>query len=145
MARREKVSFEEIPGFIAAKEWFGYWPTFHDAEIVSLKLNRSSESRLKIHAFHTCSELNERGHYKTTKHAVVSFILDDVRDLNLIQFSSQNVISGLVLSKLNEGYSIELRCCYGLCGSLTAMSIRIEIESGMPDESVYGLSGTHQD
>ena len=144
MAQREEVSFDEIPGFVAAKEWFGYWPTFHDAEIVSLNLNRGSESSLKIHAFHTCSELNERGHYKTTKHAVVSFILDDIRDLDLMQFSSQNVISALVLSKLDEGYSIELGCCYGLCGSFTAMNIRIEIESGIPDKSVYGPSGTHQ-
>jgi Immunity protein 50 len=144
MPAKEDVLLNDVPGFAAVKEWFGYWPSFHDAEIVSLNLERNSSSRLKVHAFHTVNETNALGHYRTTKHAVVCFMLDEIQDLNLVQFSAQNVISELVLSKNNEGYSIQLGCCYGLCGSLTAKSIRIELESGMPDSSIYGPTGTLQ-
>lgn len=30
----------EIDGVGALFDWFGYWPDFHDAEIISLELNR---------------------------------------------------------------------------------------------------------
>ena len=144
MPAKEDALLNDVPGFAVVKEWFGYWPSFHDAEIVSLNLERTSSSRLKVHTFHTVNETNALGHYRTTKHAVVCFILDEIQDLNLVQFSSQNVISALVLSKNNEGYSIQLGCCYGLCGSLTAKSIRIELESGIPDGSIYGPTGILQ-
>jgi hypothetical protein len=144
MPAEKDASHDDIPGLASVKEWFGYWPSFHDAEIVSLNLNRNSASRLSIHVFHTLNQTNEHGHYLTTKHAVVCFILEEIQDLNLVQFSDQNVISGLVLSKSGDGYSIELGCCYRLCGSLTAKSVRIELESGMPNGSIYGPSGALQ-
>jgi hypothetical protein len=144
MPAEEDSLLHDVPGFATVKEWFGYWPSFHDAEIVSLSLERNSSSRLNVHTFQTVNETNALGHYRTTKHAVVCFIFDEIQDLNLVQFSAQNVISALVLSKNDEGYSIELGCCYGLCGSLTAKSIRIELESGMPDGSVYGPTGALQ-
>ena len=141
MNREEDKSLESIDGFALVREWFGYWPSFHDAEIVSLSLDRNLPSRLRVHAFHTMSEINAHGHYRTTKHAIVCFIFEEIQNLNLIHFINQNVISALVLSKIDMGYSIELGCCYGLCGSLKANSIRVELEPGMPDASVYGSIG----
>jgi hypothetical protein len=34
----------DIPGADDVVKWFGYWPTFHDAQILSITLNRSGEA-----------------------------------------------------------------------------------------------------
>ena len=52
-------------------EWFGKWPSFHDAEIIELRLVRYGTCRLKIHTWNTKSEVDEKGFYVTDKHAVV--------------------------------------------------------------------------
>ena len=70
----------EIPAAIAGAQelhdWFGYWPSFHDSEIVSLHLNRTNPSALKIHSWHTTSEVDEAGYYVQTKHAVIEFLIE---------------------------------------------------------------------
>jgi hypothetical protein len=114
----------DIPGVNAVKDWFGYWPTFHDAEITSLCLNRRGESRLKIHP------------YSKTNHAVVCFLLEEIQRLELTDFSEQNVISCLQLTKGDGHYLIELGPCYGLCGSIAAARVRVEIEPGPPADSI---------
>jgi hypothetical protein len=40
----------EFPGTDKIIQWFGQWPSFHDAEILELHLNRTGESWIKIHA-----------------------------------------------------------------------------------------------
>ena len=65
-----------IPGADQVVKWFGYWPTFHDAEILSITLNRSGESRIVIHAFERASEIDHRGRYVLVKHANVTFALE---------------------------------------------------------------------
>jgi hypothetical protein len=141
MTNEPDLIFQDVPGMAEVKEWFGYWPSFHDAEIVSLTLNRDTDSRLRVHTFHTLNQTNERGHYRTTKHVVICFVLRDIESLELADFNHQNVISELELSKNEEGYSINLGCCYGLCGSIKAKSVTIELEPGIPDSSVYGRAG----
>jgi hypothetical protein len=42
----------EVPGGASnIIAWFGSWPSFHDAEVVSLLLDREGESVLKVHYF----------------------------------------------------------------------------------------------
>jgi hypothetical protein len=31
---------DEVPGTAEFIKWFGYWPSFHDAEVLDLKLCR---------------------------------------------------------------------------------------------------------
>jgi hypothetical protein len=66
----------DIPGAADVVAWFGHWPTFHDAEVLSITLDRSGESRVAIHAFAKTAEVDSSGHYVTTKHAVVTFFLN---------------------------------------------------------------------
>ncbi len=137
MAYSEEQIIEEVTGAADVVAWFGRWPSFHDAEIVSLCLNREAESILKIHVFNTSSELTKSGHYKTGKHAIVVFSLTNILAMELSDFNHQNVISELILSRTTDGFLIELGCCYGLCGSIRAESIRVEVNPGMPTGNVY--------
>jgi hypothetical protein len=47
------IEIGEIPGAVELHDWFGYWPDFHDAEIISLHLNRKGCSSLRVHAWDT--------------------------------------------------------------------------------------------
>ena len=86
-----------IEGAQQLHDWFGYWPTFHDAEIISLHLNRKNPSILKIHTWEMTSEVDEAGHYVMAKDVVVDFMIDISGaddSLELYGFSHQNVIFG---------------------------------------------------
>lgn len=83
------------------------------------------------------------------KHAIVTFILNGVMDLQLDGFSAQNVIGGLVLRRaqdraerlgffalapLPEDMEIELEPCYGLNRLIRARSVAITFEPGQRNE-----------
>jgi hypothetical protein len=86
----EQTSYlTDVPGAAEIVNWFGYWPTFHYAEIVSIELKRAGTSVLKVHTYATSKELDARGYFKTHKHAIVSFMLDDICTLELHGFNEQ--------------------------------------------------------
>jgi hypothetical protein len=117
-----------VPGAAELFTWFGYWPSFHDAEIISLALNRSGTSTLRIHTWQMTSQTDERGYYILDKHVLINFQMEEILGLELGDFNLQNVISGLNIRKTDDGYQIEMGPCYGLAGSITARKLSIEIE-----------------
>jgi len=127
-----------VPGAQELVELYGYWPSFHDAEIVCLELNRLGRSRVQVHTFATTKELDGRGYYVTDRHALVSFLLEEVSSLQLRGFNHQNVISGLDLSKTADGFELHLDGCYGIEGRIACARLNIEMKPGIPEQSVYG-------
>jgi hypothetical protein len=88
---------------------FGYWPSFHDAEVVWLKLDRrpnenglSPTLETQIHAFEITNEVDERGYYILRNHVLVRLRFLDVVELRLDGFNHQNVLFELELSDLRE-------------------------------------------
>lgn len=125
-----------IAGAQELHDWFGYWPSFHDAEIVSLHLNRTNPSALKIHFWHTTNEMDEAGSYVQTKHAVIEFLIDiSATDdcLELYGFSHQNVVNSLSIEKRETGYKLDIAQCFGLAGTIKADNISIRITPGKPE------------
>lgn len=120
----------DVDGADALFNWFGYWPSFHDAEIISIELNRRDTSSLSVHTWEITNEVDDEGYYGLRKHAVVTFLLDGILDLELSGFSHQNVIFGLEISRVDGGFRLELDPCYGLAGNLTAAKLRIQIQPG---------------
>ncbi len=126
------VELEVITGAAKLHEWFGYWPDFHDAEVIGLHLNRKGNSFLRVHTWDTTKEVNEKGYYVQAKHVVVEFIMESVSDLSLNDFSGQNVISGLGIEKTATGFRLALGACFGLAGTIDAEAISIQITPGKP-------------
>ncbi|WP_152049226.1 Imm50 family immunity protein [Tautonia marina] len=88
---------------------FGYWPTFHDAEVVWLRLDRRPSGEgygptveAMIHAFEMTSEVGSDGCYVLRNHVLVHFCFRDVVELRLDGFNHQNALSGLVIADLRE-------------------------------------------
>jgi hypothetical protein len=95
MNANERKFLNDVAGASELEAWFGYWPTFHDAEVLSLTLERTGFSRLRVHTWHMTNQVDERGYYVLTKHIVVSFVLENVTDCDLGAFNHQDVLSSL--------------------------------------------------
>ena len=132
---------DELHAIVGAQElhdWFGYWPTFHDAEIVSLHLNRRGPSSLLIHIWEMTNKVDEKGFYELEKQAVVEFVFEDISELELGGFSHRNVIFGLELLKKDRGFVLTLDQCYGLAGTFEAEKVSIRLNPGKPSDGIEG-------
>jgi hypothetical protein len=134
----------DITGAKDVLDWFGYWPTFHDAEVVSVSLDRVRGCSVSIHAFQTTPEVDARGHYVTTKHAIVTFWLEGfprnasgISRIRIEYFNQQNVLSSASVNRLPEGYELRLEGCYGVDGSIVCERMSVTLEPGIPENSIY--------
>jgi hypothetical protein len=141
--------YADVPGGPALIAWFGQVPNFHDAEIVSLSLRRRATSSLSIHAWNRTREVDARGYLVLNKHAVVTFTLEDILDIQLGGFSHQNVIADLLLRRalerperrpfywldpLPSDFEIELEPCFGLDGIIRCRKVSVTFVPGKPDD-----------
>ena len=83
---------------------FGQWPSFHDGEVHRIVLDRMSRSpsgiflptiELHVRGWIMTSQVGENGVYKVEHDSVVSFLFEDIFDLELEGFNHQNVLSSL--------------------------------------------------
>jgi hypothetical protein len=126
--REQNFIPNNIEGTNCLIDWFGYWPDFHDAEVLELLLSRESTSHIKLHFWNTSSETNTDGTYKTNNDAIVTITMTDITDTDLQNFNHQNVIESLQLSKTEEGIKLELSPCYGVTGYIIATAVKFSIE-----------------
>jgi hypothetical protein len=124
----------EIPGATEVVAWFGGWPSFHDAEVLEVHLFRRGTSFLRLHTWVMTDQLDSKGYYVLDKHAVVTFALEGIDDLNLSGFSGQNVINELRLEKTARGFLLWLEDCYGLGGEIEAAKVSVDFSPGKPNE-----------
>jgi len=140
----------QIPGGLELIAWYGREPSFHDAEIISLSLNKCAVSQLSLHSWMMTSEVDTQGYYVLDKHAVVTFHLEDIVELQLDGFSPQNVIYGLNLRRarhcpnFRDSYAaavsvddieIELEPCFGLNGRIRCRRLSVAFAPGKPADS----------
>jgi hypothetical protein len=79
--------------------WFGYWPMFHDAEIMWIKLERKQEVspnnvsvEFLIHTWELTNITMANGFLKMVKHCLVHFSFNNCADIKLYDFNHQNQI-----------------------------------------------------
>ena len=126
------VELDTVEGAAQLYDWFGYWPDFHDAEIISLHLNRQRSSSLFIHTWDLTKNVDDSGYYVCTKHVVVEFLFESISQLALTGFSNQNVLFGLDIAKTNSGFRLTLHECYGLAGQIEVGKLSIRFAPGKP-------------
>jgi hypothetical protein len=89
---------------------FGRWPSFHDAEIVRVELDRAAVSdhasgptlTLDIYAFEAGPEVAPNGQYVLRNEALVSFRFLEVYQVALDGFNRQNAIWNLYITDISE-------------------------------------------
>ena len=124
-----------IPGAADVVAHFGYWPTFHDAEVLSVTLDCDRGATVAIHCFHMTRDVEPSGHYRLEKHSLVTFHLEGfpvnefgISETSLAYFRFQNVLSSAEVKRLGEGYQLVLEAAVGLDGVLVCERISVSIE-----------------
>ena len=126
-------SHELLEGHGSVEAAFGRWPSFHDAEVHRIVLERAVPSgpmpkvEITVHAWNMTSEVDDSGYYRLTHHHLVDLVFDEVSELQLDGFNHQNVLSDLVLEPLQGGaLRVELEHCFGVSSSFIAKRAWVE-------------------
>lgn len=121
---------------------FGHWPSFHDAEIISMRLERAGEDapylEVDIHVFEMTKQIAVKGHYVLKNHTRTTFRFCEISLEYLKWFNHQNVLSDLIIQKSNSAdkehlIDVVMLSSYGCEVKLECE--RIKIVSATPYES----------
>lgn len=134
---RQAVAYDAmtpVPGIEELVAWFGYFPSFHDAEVESIILDRSGPSRLAVRTWDSTDQVDARGYYVHQKHALVTFVMEGIESMSLEGFNEQNALSGISLDRIAEGYELVLDGIYGVDARFQVRRLRIELKPTTPTD-----------
>jgi hypothetical protein len=135
-------AIHEVPGADALFQWLGYWPDFHDAEVLGIDLNRSGSARVPFHTFETSNQVGEDRCYASLKHVIISFLLERLTTIQFQGFNQQNVVSEVALVRTKQGFQLFQEPCHGVSVRQAAEHNSIEIEPVVPLDSQYRKNGS---
>ena len=107
-----------LPGAVDVITALGEWPSFHDAEILRVVINRGGRSavtiRLMIAAY---------------QQKCVTFTFEKIADMRLEgeDADSQNVIGGLMIETDGRFTTVLFSPCYGMAGYIKAESVAVQL------------------
>jgi hypothetical protein len=115
---------------------FGSWPSFHDAEVLGMRLDSGQRSdgrvrlELDVHLFAVDGQLVD-GRFNFVLHTAVTLEFVGVENVELDGFGPQNVLFDLVLKDLDVGASsaarvqVELPSSNGLGGAFCCETVAV--------------------
>jgi hypothetical protein len=128
------VAANEAPAGVANAEAvisaFGFWPSFHDAEVHRATLDRGSGDErpsitLVVHAFAIDGAVDEKGYCRVVTSVLVTLKCRDVSASELRDLGPQNVLSSLDF-ELTPDVRVTLGPCYGLSGLFVCSEVVVE-------------------
>jgi Immunity protein 50 len=125
-----------IPGADSLVAFFGEWPSFHDAEIMTLHIDRERRaSFLRIRVFTFSDQTDSRGVFIRERDALVVFEFTGIRSVRIEGEDAdvQNVISSLIVEQVDDGYRLLVGPCYGMAGEIVVKDLKVRLESSTPD------------
>src|SRR5690242_10258101 len=96
-----------VAGAAQVIDYFGAWPSFHDAEILEVYVRRPGLFGISLHTMGLDPAKRERG-VTQWKNGIVMFVLHGVSDMSLANYSSQNVIGNLSIEAKDNGFRLEI-------------------------------------
>jgi hypothetical protein len=129
---------------------FGRWPSFHDAEVMEIRLTRKPKARAqkhdrgvelfaRIHTWDMTNEVDSRGYYVLKNHTFVTFRFSSVEELKLEGFNHQNVIFGLTIQPKENSdsgsskFHIEFDPSFGVDAIFDCSAIEVVDATAMTD------------
>src|SRR5580658_104095 len=100
------AAIEAVAGARELFDWFGYWPDFHDAEIIRLRLEAGAPSSILIHTWEMTNEIDAKGFYELRKHVVVEFVIEAISTINLQDPWDHSILLDLGVDKNEAGFRL---------------------------------------
>ena len=116
---------------------FGRWPSFHDAEVLRILLDRdetklfSTSLEAKIHVFEMTPEIDERKSYVLKNHVAVTIRFIEIYNLSMNDFNHQNVLQGLNIDDISDRrlerikFEVSFEGIFGVSAKLQCNSISV--------------------
>jgi hypothetical protein len=122
---------EEVLGAVELRDWFGSFPSFHDANM-RLQIDSGGTGWLKAYGFRMTSEVDKNGYFVCDKHFACTFSFDGIKSFSAADFQPGLAILGqLDIRKSGSAYQVDWDTAYGLSGSLICNDIRLTFEPGV--------------
>lgn len=110
---------------------FGGWPSFHDAEVVRLVLDRQGTdgptAELVVHVWSVGADVDEHGSFQRREHGLVRLLLERIASMDLAGFNHQNVLDTLDIAAASvgeaEGVRVTLDPSFGVGGSIVCRRV----------------------
>ena len=126
------AGLDSIVGAPELLDWFGYWPDFHDAEVIRFHLELGAPSFLQVHTWEMTNTVTAAGFYELRKHVVVDFLLSNVSSINLQDLWEHSILLSLGINKSDTGFRLDISSAYGLCGTIEAQQLSLRLTPGQP-------------
>lgn len=121
---------------------FGYWPSFHDAEVLELYLWRGYVEpdkdsyifpvlTIKVHVWELTTEVDSNGYLVRRHHTLVTLKFRDVEALKIDGFNHQNAIFGMSIvqcereSNASPYFAVELEQSFGIGSTFKCLGIEV--------------------
>jgi len=142
----ETEIYKNIKGYNKITDIFGYWPSFHDAEVLSVQIERDKDNgptvSAKIHVFEMKAKGILKSKFDFIKHSIVSILFGEVRQIDLNCFDNQNPIFDLDISDNANEEMAQFKVVFNgasefgfsfICNNIEVISV----ERKIPDYSIY--------
>jgi hypothetical protein len=112
-------------------DFFGYWPKFCDAKILSFIFDKTKERifSIQLRIYYIDADQN--------KNALIDILFNNVSNLDINNIFTENVLDELVINKDQNtvsSYKVELISCYGANGVFVCEEI--EVVAMIPNKGV---------
>ena len=146
---------EVVKGHEKLTEIFGRWPSFHDSEVIGIRLDRRGRDEwegpvvfVSVHVFEGYREDERSAEIKWRNHTVMTFRFSRVVDILMTDFNQQNAIMDLTfetgrpeieaLTWAGPAYRVTFQPCFGVGLSFVSGSAEVDsVERTCPEGSVY--------
>ena len=117
---------------------FGHWPSFHDAEVISIELFRDRKGtsepslRAKIHVFEMTPEIDDRGFYILKNHVLATILFRGIDENHVAGFNQQNVLRDLVITDISSrqlerlNFEVRFPSSFGVEAEFKCRAVKVE-------------------
>lgn len=126
---------ELIDGAERVIEVIGFWPSFHDAEVISFSISRPLLDANLVTVAKLCVHYREHEavgvgtadlEYVCRKSLLVELIFNDIHDLSLSEFNRQNVLDSIDLKRSQDSTIVaELVSIWGFGGVIHCSHVAV--------------------
>jgi len=127
---------EKIPGATAFRDWYGWFPGFHDAH-AALTLDHAGNCTITLKGYQITERVKPDGFFELEKHYRMVLRLNGVSLASFEGFMpGEAILDGLEFTEEEAGIRLEI-CggAYGLSGALVAQRVELEFE---PTDDSFG-------
>ncbi len=121
---------------------FGYWPSFHDAEVIEIHYSRGDVDpdngqyifpvlTAKFHLWEITKEVNPEGYFVLQYHTLARLRFYDVDDFKMEGFNYQNAILGLRVTSHERSeapspsFDVQFEAAFGMSASFRCLRIEV--------------------